>query len=83
MYDELSQKFRPSKQIVSVQAQYEAATYNSTSDNSLTAEARPPVEYVIYKEGVSHFKADMPTSQPPKRNQEVELWLRQIENATL
>jgi len=48
-----------------------AANFNSSS-----------VEYVIYKEPVPPFKAETPASQPLKRNQEVESWLRHVENGT-
>jgi len=82
MYEELTQKFQQlSEQMASLQAQYAALTQNTTND-SLMTEARPQVEYVIHKEAVPHFRADTPASQPLKRNQEVESWLRQIENVT-
>jgi len=51
---------------------------NSNADNSTP----PSVEYVIYKDTVPPFKAEIPASQPLKRNQEVESWIRHIENGT-
>lgn len=83
MYEELTQKFQQlSEQMASLQAQYSALVQNSTNDHSLTSEARPQIEYVLHKEAIPHFRADTPASQPLKRNQEVESWLRQIENIT-
>ena len=40
------------------------------------------VQYVVKKESIHIFKADTPASQPLKRNQEVERWLRAIEMLT-
>lgn len=78
MYEELTQKFQQLiEQMAQIQAQLAAIT-QSTNDASLASEARPPVEYVMYKESVPHFKADTPASQPLRRNQVVESWLRQI-----
>lgn len=36
----------------------------------------------MFKESLPHFKAEMPASLPLTRNQEVESWLREIENIT-
>lgn len=38
------------------------------------------VNYVLSKETVPHFRGDAPASQPLRKNQEVEGWIRAIEN---
>jgi len=40
----------------------------------------PTVNYVFTKETVPHFRGEVSASQPLKKNQEVEGWIRAIEN---
>jgi len=56
--------------------------WNCSPANGLHAScaSNPPVSYVFTKEKVPHFKGDVSASQPLKRNQEVEGWIRAIEN---
>jgi len=44
--------------------------------------AAPQPTYVVLsdRDGITKFRAEAPASQPLRRNQEVEGWLRQIEN---
>jgi len=90
MYEELNQRCQQlSEQLAAMQEQYAAlaqsygAPSNSSGHVNSTASPNPsPVEYVLYKDVVPPFKAETPASQALKRNQEVESWLRHIENAT-
>jgi len=52
------------------------------NSNANSNSVSPSVEYVIYKDSVPPFKAETPASQPLKRNQEVESWIRHVENGT-
>ncbi|ROT65343.1 hypothetical protein C7M84_016697 [Penaeus vannamei] len=56
--------------------------YNCSPANGFHAScsSNPPVSYVFTKEKVPHFKGDVSASQPLKRNQEIEGWIRAVEN---
>jgi len=89
MYEELSQRCQHlSDQLAAMQERYAtlAQSYGAQSNinhtNSAASSTPSPVEFVLYKDVVPPFKAETPASQPLKRNQEVESWLRHIENAT-
>ena len=51
---------------------------SNTPSNSLP----PQVAYVINRETIPLFKAEVPASRPLQRNQEIESWIRHIENLT-
>ncbi|ROT62221.1 hypothetical protein C7M84_019943 [Penaeus vannamei] len=42
----------------------------------------PPVEFVVQRDPIPQFKAEVSSAHPLKRNQEVESWLRSVENHT-
>lgn len=54
------------------------STCSSTPSNTLP----PQVAYVVNRESIPLFKAEVPASQPLRRNQEIESWVRNIENLT-
>jgi len=89
IYEELSQRCQHlSDQLAAMQERYAtlAQSYGAQSNinhtNSAASSTPSPVEFVLYKDVVPPFKAETPASQPLKRHQEVESWLRHIENAT-
>jgi len=51
--------------------------------NSRITQSTPQPTYLIVsdRDSISKFKAEAPASQPLRRNQEVEGWIRQLENA--
>ncbi|ROT64118.1 hypothetical protein C7M84_017973 [Penaeus vannamei] len=51
-----------------------------SSPDSTSRALTPAVSYVVARESVPHFKGDTSASQPLKRNQDVEAWIRSIEN---
>ncbi|XP_042882480.1 uncharacterized protein LOC122259651 [Penaeus japonicus] len=55
---------------------------NRATPSTSEASSRDFVEYVVQKEAVIIFKAETSAAQPLKRNQEVESWIRSIENLT-
>lgn len=57
-----------------------AAQRGSLDDSSTSRALTPAVSYVVARESVPHFKGDTSASQPLKRNQDVEAWIRSIEN---
>lgn len=88
MYEELSQRCQQlSDHLAAMEEQYAVlaesyGAHNSNSNsngnsNSYTnnSSATSSVECVIYKGAVPPFKAETSTSQPLKRNQEVESWI--------
>lgn len=87
MYDELLRKINELsehvKQLESrndeLEGRLSRATNQSNSDESISV---ANVGYIINKENIPLFKAEVPASQPLKRNTELEGWLRQIENLT-
>jgi len=88
MYEELQAKIQQlSEQIITMQVQHaqqinllERANSNLNPSPSLQQSTNSQVEYIIQKESVPYFKAEVSASKPLLRNQEVESWIRQIEN---
>ncbi|ROT64098.1 hypothetical protein C7M84_017979 [Penaeus vannamei] len=60
--------------------QLTAAAQRGSYDSSTSRALTPAVSYVVARESVPHFKGDTSASQPLKRNQDVEAWIRSIEN---
>lgn len=84
MYEELSQRYQQlAERFVVVQEQCTSLARRVGQANSEEAQiAGPHVEYISHRESVPPFRAEIPASQPLKRNQEVESWIRHVENAT-
>ena len=58
------------------------ATAPSTCSSAPSNPLPPQVAYVVNRESIPVFKAEVPASQPLRRNQEIESWMRNIENLT-
>lgn len=84
MYEELSQRYRQLvERFVVVQEQCTSLARRVGQASSEGAQsAGPHVEYISHREPVPPFRAEIPASQPLKWNQEVESWIRHVENAT-
>jgi len=55
------------------------------SDDPVTQSSRAGIQeqnisYIMTRETVPHFKGEAPASEPLKKNQEIESWIRAIEN---
>lgn len=85
-YEELSQRYEALQaQFAVVQAQCSAlARSMNESPNSqpLLSAPAPRVEVITHKDPIPPFTAETPAAQPLRRNQEIETWIRRIENST-
>lgn len=82
MYEELTTRCNELEQRCATLAEryenllQEVSPHNSSNLTPIT----PTVECVVHRDSVPHFKAEVSAAFPLKRNQEVESWLRAIEN---
>ncbi|ROT73939.1 hypothetical protein C7M84_007582 [Penaeus vannamei] len=54
----------------------------SRPSSPVSVREAPPVEFVVQRDPIPQFKAEVSSAHPLKRNQEVESWLRSVENHT-
>jgi len=80
--DQLPPDPQPRSSRLSQGAQQLTATmqHGPLNSHSTSQDHTSAVSYVVARESVPHFKGDTSASQPLKRNQEVEAWIRSIEN---
>lgn len=60
--------------------QLSKTTPTSSDEERLTSISSTPVSYVVNRENIPAFKAEISAAHPLRRNQEVESWIRSIEN---